>query len=83
MLAQGGCGASILGLLQGLTGHGPGQLGLGGPASAGVWTRGSSPSQPFLDQRIVLISTQEDSGLHPGPSASDNSLEPLWLLQVT
>lgn len=57
-----------------MTGHGPEQLGLGGLALAGLWRRGSSPYQPFCDQRIVLVSTQEDSALQSGPAGRDNSV---------
>lgn len=41
------CGVLLLGDIQKLTDHSPGQLGLGGPASAGVWTQGLFLSQPF------------------------------------
>lgn len=54
--AQGGCGASILGLILRLVSHGPGQLGLGDLASAGVWNGGSSPSQPFCCSVIQELS---------------------------
>ncbi|KAK4828495.1 hypothetical protein QYF61_026766 [Mycteria americana] len=36
---QRGCGVSILGDIQKLSGCGPGQPAAGGPASAGAWTR--------------------------------------------
>jgi len=56
-VAQRSCGVSNLGDIPKLSGHGPAQLAVGGPASAGgldqVTSSGASQPQPFRDSVIL------------------------------
>ena len=59
-VAQRGCGVSLLGDIQKPSGHGPGQLALGGPAWAGVLldqmtSRGPSQPPPLCNRAVDCI----------------------------
>lgn len=59
LVALGGCGVSICGDNQNLTGHRPGQKALGDPATARGWAGWSLPSS--LSYSVILgTASQED-----------------------
>lgn len=59
LVALGGCGVSICGDNQNLTGHRPGQEALGDPATARGWAGWSLPSS--LSYSVILgTASQED-----------------------